>query len=112
MAFLDNIVILGSNFHEHLHNLAEALERFRQHGLKLKPKKCAFCLKKVEFLGRIVGEDSVGSSDADIRAAGSWSTPKNTKDVERFIGFVNCHRAFIPDFAELAVPLYAITGRK
>ena len=63
-------------------------------------------------LGRIVGEDSVGISDADIRAVGSWSTPKNTKDVERFLGFVNYHRAFIPDFAELAVPLYAITGRK
>ena len=40
-----------------------------------------------------------------------WPIPKCTKDVEKFCGFANYHRNFIQDFAELAVPLYAITGK-
>ena len=112
LAFLDDIVILGKNFQDHLENLVEALNRFRQYGLKLKPKKCTFCLKKVEFLGRIVGENSIEISEKDIEAVKEWPTPKNTKDVERFLGLANYHRSFIQNFAELAVPLYGITGKK
>ncbi|XP_069174627.1 uncharacterized protein [Procambarus clarkii] len=39
-----------------------------------------------------------------------WQTPGSFKDVERFLGLANYHRAFIKGFAELATPLYALTG--
>lgn len=42
LAFLDNVVVLGKSFEDHVANLREALERFRKHGLNLKPKKCTF----------------------------------------------------------------------
>ena len=63
ISLLDDIVILGKNFQDHLESLVEALNRFRQYGLKLKPKKCTFFLKKVEFLGRIVGGNSIEISE-------------------------------------------------
>ena len=40
LAFLDDILVMGMNFEDHLSNLIETLERFRLHGLKLKPRKC------------------------------------------------------------------------
>jgi hypothetical protein len=36
-------------------NLRAVLVRFREYGLKLKPKKCELFQKEVEFLGRVVG---------------------------------------------------------
>jgi hypothetical protein len=39
----------------HLANLRAVLVRFREYGLKLKPKKCELFQKEVEFLGRVVG---------------------------------------------------------
>ena len=42
LAFLDDVLVLGKTFSYHLVNLADALSRFREHGLKLKPKKCLF----------------------------------------------------------------------
>ncbi|XP_060577320.1 uncharacterized protein LOC132734568 [Ruditapes philippinarum] len=42
LAFLDDIIVLGRNFEDHLSNLREALSRFRRHKLKLKPKECIF----------------------------------------------------------------------
>ena len=36
--------------------------------------------------------------------------PRNKTEVESFLGFVNDHRDFIPDFAEKASSLYERTG--
>ena len=41
----------------------------------------------------------------------NWPKPKNTKDVERFLGLANYHRSFIKNFAHMAVPLYQLTGK-
>ena len=49
LAFLDDILIMSKDFQDHRMSLKEALGRFRQYGLKLKPKKCAFFQKRVEF---------------------------------------------------------------
>ena len=39
MAFLDDVIVLGRTFEEHLANLEETLQRFRKYNLRLKPKK-------------------------------------------------------------------------
>jgi hypothetical protein len=54
-SFLDDILVLGRDFEGHLANLRAVLVRFREYGLKLKPKKCELFQKEVEFLDRVVG---------------------------------------------------------
>jgi hypothetical protein len=44
-----------TDFEGHLANLRAVLVRFREYGLKLKPKKCELFQKEVEFLGRVIG---------------------------------------------------------
>jgi RNase H-like domain found in reverse transcriptase/Reverse transcriptase (RNA-dependent DNA polymerase) len=112
LAFLDDILIMGTSFDDHLVNLREALLRFREYGLKLKPKKCTFFQREVEFLGRKVSGNSISMSDIDIKVVQDWPVPTCAKEVERFMGLVNYHRGFIKDFSEIAVPLYAITGKQ
>jgi predicted aspartyl protease len=112
LAFLDDILIMGTSFDDHLVNLREALLRFREYGLKLKPKKCTFFQREVEFLGRKVSGNSISMSDIDIKVVHDWPVPTCAKEVERFMGLVNYHRGFIKDFSEIAVPLYAITGKQ
>ena len=111
LAFLDDILVLGHTFQEHLVNLAEALSRFREHGLKLKPKKCLFFQREVDFLGRKVSSNCIAMSDIDIQTVKNWPTPKCSKDVERFAGLANYHRAFVKNFSELAAPLYQVEGK-
>lgn len=50
--------------------------------------------------------------DEYIEAVKHWETPTNVKEVERFLGFANYHRGFIAGFAQMAHPLYNITGKK
>ncbi|KAK3084611.1 hypothetical protein FSP39_016239 [Pinctada imbricata] len=112
LAFLDDMVVLGKSAQEHVENLRVVFERFRQHGLKLKPKKCDIFLPEVEFLGRTVNAQGVHMGDQYIKAVRDWKVPTNTKEVERFLGFANYHRLFIKDFSFIAEPLYRLTGRK
>ena len=112
LAFLDDVMVLGKTFEEHLANLEEVLGRFRQYNLKLKPKKCAFFRTKAKFLGRIVGENTVEIDPETIKPVSDWPVPKCTRDVESFLGFVNYHRDHLPNLAKVAGPLYDLTGKK
>ncbi|KAK3098425.1 hypothetical protein FSP39_019321 [Pinctada imbricata] len=111
LAFLDDVLVLGRDFSDHLNNLAEVFLRFRQYGIKLKAKKCDLFRQEVEYLGRTVGCEGMKISKHFLETMEKWSTPKCTKDVERFCGFANYHRNFIKAFAEISVPLYNLTGK-
>jgi hypothetical protein len=54
MAFLDDTLVLGRDFLDHLFNLRAVFKRFRRFDLKFKPKKCALFQTCVEFLDRRV----------------------------------------------------------
>ncbi len=56
--YLDDILIIGRDYQEHLHTLSEVLKRLKDGGLRLKREKCAFMQREAVFLGHRV--DSTG----------------------------------------------------
>ena len=52
LAFLDDALVLGKDFEDHLTNLRSVFARFREFDLKFKPTKCAFFQRRVESFGR------------------------------------------------------------
>ena len=111
LVFLDDVLIMGRNFDDHLGNLGDALKGFRKYGLKLKPKKCIFFQKEEEFLGRIVSGDKLSMMEADSQTVKAWPVPTCSKDVEHFMGLANYHRSFVKDFSKLAEPLYSVVRK-
>lgn len=112
LAFLDDALVLGRDFEDHIANLRSVFQRFREYDLKFKPKKCELFRRRVEFFGRQVSGTGVEMGDEYIEAIKDWTTPANVKDIERFFGFANYHRDFIACFAQMAQLLYGFTGRK
>ena len=47
LVYLDDVVIAGRSFEEHLRNLSKVFDRLRNAGLKLHPSKYSFCCKQV-----------------------------------------------------------------
>ena len=112
LAFLDDILVLGRNFSDHLLNLRNVLLRFREYRLKLKSRKCELFQQQVEFLGRVVCKDGIAMSKQYTKVVDDWPVPASAKEVERFVGFANYHRSFIKDYAKRASPLYSVTGKR
>ena len=111
LAFLDDVVVLGKTFEDHMGNLQSALQRFRSFQLKLKPRKCELFRRQVEFLGRNVGANKISLKPEHVEAVLKWPTPTSAKQVEKFLGLANYHRTFMKDYATVAVPLYRVTGK-
>ena len=61
LVYLDDIIVHGNNFQEHLHNLDLVFSRIQEAGLKIKPTKCAFLKEKVKYLGHIVSKEGVAA---------------------------------------------------
>ena len=56
---IDEIIIMGRSFDEHLHNIQQVFDWLKLAGLKLLPNKCQFLKHQVHFLGHIVSSNGV-----------------------------------------------------
>ena len=61
LVYLDDVIILGHTFQEHLSSISQVLQWLHSAGLKVKPSKCELLKRKVYFLGHIVSEKGVAA---------------------------------------------------
>ena len=111
LVYLDDIIILGRTFEEHLCNLNHVFSQLRKAGLKLQLAKCTFCQKEVTFLGHVISSFGVAPDPSKTEKVTSWPTPTCKRDVQQFIGLANYYRRFIKDFASIARPLHRLTEK-
>ena len=52
--YIDDVLVFSQTLEEHLQHLKRVLEHIEEVGLKLKPTKCQFARKEVEYLGHVV----------------------------------------------------------
>lgn len=57
--YLDDIVVFGKNFEEHISNLEKVVDRLDEMNLKIKAKKCSFFKPEVQFLGHVVTANGI-----------------------------------------------------
>lgn len=104
-AYIDDILIFSNTLEEHHVHVKKVLRRLLEAGLQIDIKKCEFHVKEVKFLGLIITTRGIKMDPAKLDSIKSWPTPKNTKDIFRFIGFINFYRRFIDKFGSIVMPL-------
>ncbi|CAC5371569.1 unnamed protein product [Mytilus coruscus] len=105
LAYIDDILIFSKTFEEHLQHLDEVFTRLRKANFTLKPQKCHFAVKKVNYLGHIISKDGVKVDDSKINIVKNYPRPKNQHEVRQFLGLCNYYRRFVKDYAKITVPL-------
>ena len=111
LVYLDDVIVMGRTFSEHLQNLSSVFSRIREASLKLKPAKCAFLQPEVHYLGHIVSGDGVATDPSKVEKVKTWPTSTSTKETQSFLGFASYYRRFIRNFAQIAKPLHKLAER-
>ena len=89
LIYLDDVIVYGQTFEEHLQRLSLVLQRFCQVGLKLKPGKCHFFKNQVTFLGNLLTPDGVLPDPGNVEKITTWPVPTCVTDVQAVFGMGN-----------------------
>jgi hypothetical protein len=110
--YMDDMVITTEDDEEfHAQCVERILRKLLENDLFLKPEKCQFHQRKIEYLGVVIGNGSVEMDPVKVRGIGEWPTPTTVKEVRSFLGFCNFYRAFIPNFSTITRPLNNLTRK-
>jgi len=109
VVYLDNILIFTRTEEEHMKAIRRVLQVLQEHKLFLRPEKCEFCKKRIEYLELVISENKVSMDPVKVAGVREWPTLENKMDVQAFLGFVNFYRRFIRDFSAKARPLFDLT---
>ena len=98
-AFVDNILVGTETEKGHNKIVEEVLKRLEENDLYVKLEKCMWKVRKIGFLGVIIGSNGTEIEKEKVDGVLSWPEPKNVKNVRKFLGLTNYYRRFIKDFA-------------
>ena len=87
--YINDILIYTKMEAAHDEITREVLRQLRENDLYIKPEKCFWKVREVEFLGVMLGLDRIKMDPTKLDAVKHWPTPLNMKDVQQFIGFAN-----------------------
>ena len=111
LVYLDDIIIVSTDFDTHLERLGLVFDRLRWAKLKLHPKKCTLLHRKVSFLGHVITENGIEMQEDKVAAVRDWPVPNNLSEVRSFLGLCSYYRRFVKSFADVAAPLHALSRK-
>ena len=107
--YVDDIGIAANNAMDLTRNIRAVFKCIRQAGLKLTIEKCHFGARQVEFLGRTISPEGISPQTRKIQNfLAKLRFPKSKKALQRYLGFVNYYRNYIPRMDEKLNPFYKL----
>ena len=106
IVYIDDINVYATTFEGHQKLLQEVLERLRKAHLHIKPNKCSFAMRKMEFLGFILDHGNVKVDPKKTEIVRKFPIPKDKLTLRGFLSLVQFYKRFILGYSEIAVPLH------
>ena len=103
--FIDDAIVGTETEKGHDELVAEVIKRLEENDLYVKPEKCKWKVREVEFLGVVIGPEGIKMEKEKVKGVLEWLMPKCVKDVQKFLGLANYYCWFIEGFAMVARPL-------
>ena len=109
--FIDDVIVGTKTEEGHDELVAEVVKRLEENDLYVKPEKCKWKVREVEFLGVIIGPEGIKMEEGKVKGVLEWPTPHCVKDIQKFLGLANYYRQFIEGFAMVARPLHDLVKK-
>src|SRR5258706_354573 len=109
--YMDDILIAAHNIKDLTTRTLRVLQIMKENDLYLKPEKCEFEKRKVEYLGFLISHNKIEMDPKKLAGISDWPSPKNLRQVRSFLGFGNFYRRFIERFSHTVRPLTTLTKK-
>ena len=88
-AYLDDILVYGKTFMDHVRNLKTVLQRLRVEGIRLRASKCFLFRKEFRYLGRLISKKGHRPDPKETAALEKFrEPPKTVKELRTLLGLV------------------------
>ena len=88
-AFIDDVIIGTETEEGYDEIVAEVIRRLEESDLYVKPEKYRWKVRKVGFLGVVIGLEEIKMEKEKVKGVLEWLIPKCVKDVQKFLGLAN-----------------------
>jgi len=110
--FINDILVATDTEERHNKLVEEVLKRLEENDLFVKPKKCKWKVREIEFLGVVISPRGVEMQKEKVEGVLNWPVLQNIKEVQKFLGLANYYRRFIKDFARIVAPLHILVRKE
>jgi len=110
--FINDILVATDIEEGHDKLVEKVLKRLEENDLFVKPEKCKWKVREVEFLEVVISPKGVEMQREKVEGVLNWLAPRNVKEVQKFLGLANYYRRFIKDFAKIAAPLHVLVRKE
>ena len=107
--YVDDIGIAANDAEQLIKNLRATFQCIREAGLKLTMHKCHFGATEIDFLGRTITPVGVRPQRPRVQNfLENTKFPKSKKALQRYLGFLNYYRNYIPRLSEKLTPFFKL----
>jgi len=88
-SFINDVIVGIESKKGHDELVEEILRRMKENDLYVKPEKCKWKVREVDFLEVVIGPERIKMEEEKVKAVLNWPVPKSVKNVQEFLGLVN-----------------------
>jgi len=89
VTFINNVLVATETEKEHNEIVEEILRRLEENDLYVKLEKCVWKVRKIGFLGVIMGPEGFQMEKEKVKGVTNWLTLQCVKDVQKFLELAN-----------------------
>ncbi|GAA5879053.1 hypothetical protein JCM16303_001282 [Sporobolomyces ruberrimus] len=107
--FYDVVFVYSKTYRAHIRFLRVIFSTLCHYRFFLARDKVMFMEDEIEALGAVINNDGISVDPAKWEQVKAWPTPRNPKDVLRFMGTVNWMTDHLPGLSQAATALTSLT---
>ena len=109
--YIDDVLVFSENPEDHAVHLRQVILELCRSGMTVKESKCSFGMKKIEYLGHIIGGGELAVPEHRAAAMQEYKLPRTKKQLRSFLGAAGYYRKFVQGFARMSSVLSPWTAK-
>ena len=109
--YIDDVLVFSDDPGEHAVHLRQVVQELSKSGMTVKESKCVFGMKKIEYLGHVIGGGELAVPEHRAAAMAEYRLPRTKKQLRSFLGAASYYRKFIQGYAKMSSVLSPWTAK-